>query len=175
MVGLEDFVFCSSWENFCDWTETFLSGLWKSENQPSPTLGREPGEGLQWVREHGPPGQAQQDSSPHFQNSPGRTGAPSPPSTASRMSFWGRGPEEGEEPGTVLSPDEGTQLALQGQQDVGRQWRKGILGWQSVRAGWGEPQTSQLSWNFYSLHISLCPEMSVTTPAVSCAKAQLRP
>ena len=125
--------------------ETFLSGLWKSENQTSPTLGREAGEGLQWVREHGPLGQAQQDSSPHFQNSPGRTGAPSPPSTASRISFWGRGPEEGEEPGTVLSPDEGTQLALQGQQDVGRQWRKGILGWQSVRAGWGEPQTSQLS------------------------------
>ena len=64
-----------------------------------------------WASGTGPAGQL-----PASQNSPGRTGAPRPrprpPSTASRMSFQGRGPEEGEEPGTVLRLDEGTQPAL---------------------------------------------------------------
>lgn len=54
---------------------------------------------------------------------------PPPPPNTARMSFRGRGPEKGDEPGTVLRPDEDTQLALQRQQDVGRRRRKGILGW----------------------------------------------
>ena len=62
-----------------------------------------------WAPGTGPAGQL-----PASQNSPGRTGAPRPrpPSTASRMSFQGRGPEEGQEPGTVLRLNEGTRPAL---------------------------------------------------------------